>query len=533
MTYIFDKKLGKVVRLHRDTANRDNRFITGAKDETSPDVAVPKAFRQLEEKHSAREIARQAGWSVDTIRRTWQMVIAFLFIVLTCNGADLTRGISFVDGQRIYAAQLQTLVDNATINTAFITGKTEQTALGASDYFVLYSASGAALRKISGNNLLLNNTNWVTNLTENFILTTNSYFPFYDIPNAQLRRVSLLSLMNPSNTSALYPTWTSNLNDTLQWRITDGVSNYAIPYAAIKTNLATNWAYWLWLGPTNATYPSNAPTLSTSAPVNADRFWISDSANTYSNKAVTWQTLKQAVTNTSIIAESRNLIMQATNATIQLLTCDDMILKATNGASYSTGAFALTNNLLLTTITNGVDTGSSGVSSNWYYIHVMSDGTNVATIASLSSNNPALPTPWIYRAMAGPAFYDSASHYYTNYQTGREVFLYRSNVFASTLTTSYATMNLTAISNALPPVALQVYGNAGTSTTTGGEISLAADNNGLGAVDIAMATGANTVNNMAGVSPFRLLIRTNQSFSAKSGSLNTSTLRIDITGYKF
>lgn len=42
-------------------------------DPTHPDVAVPKAFRKLEETQSAREIAKGAGFSVNTIRQTWKI----------------------------------------------------------------------------------------------------------------------------------------------------------------------------------------------------------------------------------------------------------------------------------------------------------------------------------------------------------------------------------------------------------------------------------------------------------------------------
>lgn len=35
--------------------------------------AVPRAFRKLEEKVPAREIARESGFSVDTIKKVWSM----------------------------------------------------------------------------------------------------------------------------------------------------------------------------------------------------------------------------------------------------------------------------------------------------------------------------------------------------------------------------------------------------------------------------------------------------------------------------
>lgn len=42
-------------------------------DPQGPDAAIPRALKQMEEKQSARDIARGAGWSVDTLKRTWNM----------------------------------------------------------------------------------------------------------------------------------------------------------------------------------------------------------------------------------------------------------------------------------------------------------------------------------------------------------------------------------------------------------------------------------------------------------------------------
>jgi len=46
-------------------------FRGGAKDPTCAEVAVPRAFKQLEQTLPAREIARQSGFSVNHIKKTW------------------------------------------------------------------------------------------------------------------------------------------------------------------------------------------------------------------------------------------------------------------------------------------------------------------------------------------------------------------------------------------------------------------------------------------------------------------------------
>jgi hypothetical protein len=45
---------------------------SGAKDPTSAEVAVPRAFRQLEQTMPAREIERQCGFKVKAIKKTWK-----------------------------------------------------------------------------------------------------------------------------------------------------------------------------------------------------------------------------------------------------------------------------------------------------------------------------------------------------------------------------------------------------------------------------------------------------------------------------
>lgn len=48
-------------------------FRTGAIDPTLPEKAVPKAFKDLEQKDSADKIARDSGFTVKQIKRIWNM----------------------------------------------------------------------------------------------------------------------------------------------------------------------------------------------------------------------------------------------------------------------------------------------------------------------------------------------------------------------------------------------------------------------------------------------------------------------------
>lgn len=42
-----------------------------ARDPQSADVAVPRAFRELERTNSASKICRDAGYTAETIKKTW------------------------------------------------------------------------------------------------------------------------------------------------------------------------------------------------------------------------------------------------------------------------------------------------------------------------------------------------------------------------------------------------------------------------------------------------------------------------------
>lgn len=77
---------GQRIELVRPVAERDHcppgyrrvtvparlGVLTGALEDAHPDRAVPNALKQLEEKHSAREIARQSGFTVEQLKETWK-----------------------------------------------------------------------------------------------------------------------------------------------------------------------------------------------------------------------------------------------------------------------------------------------------------------------------------------------------------------------------------------------------------------------------------------------------------------------------
>lgn len=62
-----DKGLRRVIPL----ATGRGLFTGRAKDPTSADVAVPRAFRELEQTMPREQIERQSGFSVGQIKKVW------------------------------------------------------------------------------------------------------------------------------------------------------------------------------------------------------------------------------------------------------------------------------------------------------------------------------------------------------------------------------------------------------------------------------------------------------------------------------
>lgn len=94
MTYVYENDAGERLELQRTVAERDNcprgfrrvmvsparprggppthgLFTGGARDPGEADLAVPRAFKELEQTMPADRIAREAGFSVNYIKDAW------------------------------------------------------------------------------------------------------------------------------------------------------------------------------------------------------------------------------------------------------------------------------------------------------------------------------------------------------------------------------------------------------------------------------------------------------------------------------
>lgn len=174
----------------------------------------------------------------------WILLFAALGVTLA-YGADIQRGITFTDGQRLTASQLHTLVDNATITTGFIVNKPGATSLESGALFVIYSPASQQLEKVSAATALYNNTALITGLGEKGAPAANDFLLIYDATGTVLAKTMVGNFWS-NNIASLPSVLSSNLNLEAELPIlnngTNGVATLTnlfllFPYTALFTNL--------------------------------------------------------------------------------------------------------------------------------------------------------------------------------------------------------------------------------------------------------------------------------------------------------
>lgn len=303
---------------------------TKAGDPHVPAQAVPRAFKDLEQTVPASKIARDSGFSVRQIKRIWNMgAILVAMLALTAGAADLTRSITFTDGSRLTAAQLHTLIDGASINTAFYSGKSLLTAVDSSDYILLYDVSAGTYKRMTLSTLVLGNTDLITTQPVKPNLAPGDFFLLYDAAGGTLSKVSYTNLLsgNTNLIGQLPPVTT--LTDEALIMVRHGGTNNQM---AVSN---------LWLGLViRAGITNLAQHL---APTNTDRLLIWDSAGG-TNKTTT---LTGVVTNLPLAVNPllTSQISLIETGEVKKISLDALQLRfATNGNFLTTNlAFVTTN----------------------------------------------------------------------------------------------------------------------------------------------------------------------------------------------
>lgn len=263
-----------------------------------------------------------------------------------------------------------------------------------------------------------------------------------------------------------------------------------------------------------------------------------------------------------VVAACRNLVIQSTSATQATVTADEVVLKDSTGVPLLAAAVSVTLDITTAVALNGFETGASRGVSTWYYVWLISDGTNVrGVLESAGSGDGAVPggpdlsngafTGYNYQALVGQIRLDAtgSGEIVQFWQRDRDVFISSTNVFtAATLATSWTVLSgaeLTALRAATPPTAVKARGNFGTTTTVTGDYALAiaacsssgtADTtNILGlCVGTADPQGSTAILSFAGACNFEVPIRGGASRNLQTlATANTDSSRLNITGYSF
>lgn len=170
-----------------------------------------------------------------------QILIFFLLTIAACSGADMSRGYNFTDGNRVFASQLHTLVDSATILSGFYNDKTLSTLLDSDDIFLVYSADNSAFRKLTANTAILANTNLITLQVEDTAPATNDFLLSYDTSAGSLKKISLFTISN--NITAPLLTAITATSNSIIGTITNTATNCAVLgtfYSLISSNQITD-----------------------------------------------------------------------------------------------------------------------------------------------------------------------------------------------------------------------------------------------------------------------------------------------------
>lgn len=268
--------------------------------------------------------------------KSWVLGLVVWVLVLPGLAADLTRGITFTDGQRLTAANLHNLVDSASVGTAFLTGKSLLSAVDAADYVLVYDTSAAVYKKMMLATLVTANTELITAQSEEVNPASNDMLLMYDASGVGFVKVSITNLVYNTNLIHALPTLTNALG-TAKLKLLNGGTNVAITLDS------------LWLNSFNYTRAITNLTRHTQ-PTNNDAFLMFDSV-AGTNRWATWIDL---VTNTpavTTVSGGTLLSVLETNQFKQLTISNLMAQFGNSGMFYTTNLSFTSSNKTLLTVT--------------------------------------------------------------------------------------------------------------------------------------------------------------------------------------
>ena len=150
----------------------------------------------------------------------FRLALCALLLAFPASAGDITKGYTFTPTDRVTSTKLNGIVDDAVINSTFITGKSVA-APDASDSMVFYSAGAAGLRKATLNSLFLQNSALITGQTEDTAPVTGDYVLTYDVSATALKKATLLNLVFTN--AAL-------INGRTNWPTPDRTTTFLLAY---------------------------------------------------------------------------------------------------------------------------------------------------------------------------------------------------------------------------------------------------------------------------------------------------------------
>lgn len=212
------------------------------------------------------------------------------------------------------------------------------------------------------------------------------------------------------------------------------------------------------------------------------------------------------------VAACRNLEFRSSSTTQAVLTADEVVLKSTTSTSVArmvTGV-SVTVDITLGVALNAFETGAARTTNRWFYVWLISDGTNTrAVLEDSGSADGAVPTGpdlsggafagYAYQALVGQIRLNAtgSGEIVPFHQYDRQVWIQETNVFNVTATsTTYALLaggDLTNFRAAVPPNSRSFSGVAGsTNLAIDSNLSIAACKND-GTVDATTFIGVNHI----------------------------------------
>jgi len=292
----------------------------------------------------------------------------------------------------------------------------------------------------------------------------------------------------------------------------------------------------------------------TSLAIFADAFWTADTAgrNKFAAGFVTGRELNASAS--AVVASCRNLIAKNNSGTPNSkvdVTADEIVLKDSSSRMFLARSVSLTIDIALGVALNGLETGGTESASHWYYLWLISDGTNVRGVLEDAGADPgAQPagpdlsggafTGYTYQALFGVVRNDGSSNFVTFYQQDRTVFLNDTNLFTAKTAGASATYEAYSagggggdvdLRTVIPPNAKRLRGTIGGSNSgVSHGVSIAANASGLGAVTAVGERAGSSLNGFFIGGGFDIPLQTAQTFYWQTSN-NGARSRCNVSGY--